>query len=128
MLQFQRKFIMHIDLDNLIQASQEKPNEFIWDSLKTSGFPVNGILSDFTLEDLKIKGLEINEIAEESILRKKEIEEKNESLNLMQLTVGNNATVYSLKSQEWKEVTLMRDIDEFENPMVFSNTGYEYRT
>lgn len=119
---------MHIDLDNLIQASQEKPNEFIWDSLKTSGFPVNGILSDFTLEDLKIKGLEINEIAEESILRKKEIEEKNESLNLMQLTVGNNATVYSLKSQEWKEVTLMRDIDEFENPMVFSNTGYEYRT
>ena len=42
--------------------------------------------------------------------------------------MGHNATVYNLKPKEWNEVSLMKDIDEFDNPMTFMNTGFEYNT
>ena len=44
---------------------------------------MEGILQDYKKDDLLKHGIYINEIAEESILRRKEIEEKDDRLCMM---------------------------------------------
>ena len=42
----------------------------------------------------------------------------------MQLTVENNAIVYNLQPDNRYEVDYLRDINNFQNPVLFSNTGF----
>ena len=63
------------------------------------------------------------------MLRKKQTDQRHENNPcLMQLTTGDNATVYDLQADNKYEVSLLRSIYHFQNPIIFSTTGFEYKT
>ena len=63
------------------------------------------------------------------MVRTKKIEEKHDGdLCLLQITLGTHATIYNMQKDSFYEVSLIKDIDQFKNPIVFSNTGFVYQT
>jgi len=46
----------------------------------------------------------------------------------MQLTESNKATVFKLLQNNREEIELISDIDSFDSPIVFENTGFTYQT
>ena len=47
----------------------------------------------------------------------------------MQLTIGNNGTVYNLDEDDREEVALFHDIQDFsDNPIAFATTGFMFST
>ena len=70
----------------------------------------------------------INEVPEhsKSILKQtNDFSQTNPSEHLMQLTVGNNVTVFNLDEKDRYEVALINSIENFQdNPIVFGTTGF----
>ena len=54
--------------------------------------------------------------------------EQSESNCLMQLTCGNAFVVYNLRSEEREEVVMIHDTESFDDPIIFSHTGFVYNT
>ena len=90
---------------------------------------VREVLSNFSLDEYRLQGVNIAEVEEGSYLRRKKIEEVHDGdLSLMQLTVGNRATVFNLQKANRYQVSLIHDIHLFSSPIIFANTGFTYCT
>ena len=104
---------------------QKQEGKVGWALTNIKGFFVRDVLERFTVEDYRLQGIFIDEISEESAIRTKKVEEHHDGdLCLMQLTVENNAIVYNLQPDNRYEVDYLRDINSFQNPVLFSNTGF----
>lgn len=100
-----------------------------WHTLSSPGFTVREVIADFTIEDYLLHGVQIDEIHEASVMRKKKTAEESGSvLCLMQLTVGNHATVFDLQEKNRFQITMIQDMSQFSSPNIFVTTGFVYNT
>ena len=70
--------------------------------------------------------IKIDEVPENSILRNSQSQAIVESSDkcLMQLTVGKSAVIYELGQTNRKEVAILQDLDKFNDPHAFDNSGF----
>ena len=111
-----------------------------WVNFNCPSFSVKEELAAITQEQLRNNDVLINEISQDSILlsrqegtnydekQKVEVDQDDHNQFLMQLTESNKATVFKLLPNNREEIELISDIDSFDSPIIFKNTGFTYQT
>ena len=113
-----------------------------WATVDTHSFTIKDCLKYISKEEYRTIDIQINELEEDSILhnlhtedakaQKRSEENQEDQFCLMQLTIGQNAIVYSLgkgdpesNSNFCYEVALIGNINDFDkNPIVYATTGF----
>ena len=87
-----------------------------WSLVKVQSFTLRDLLHGLSKEQIQTVNVFINEVPEhsKSILKQtNDFSQSNPNEHLMQLTVGNNVTVFNLDEKDRYEVALINSIENF---------------